>query len=109
LHDGGLGVDVLGMNCSLSPDKMIKTVKEIKKYSSTPIMDHPNAGLPKIKEGVTYFESSPKEFAAGMRKIAESGATIIGGCCGTTSEHIAEMIWKLKELEVLPVSKRLTL
>ena len=95
----GLGVDVLGLNCSLSPDKMIKTVEEIKKYASIPIAVNPNAGLPKLKDGITYFESTPEEFAKGMESIAKIGVDILGGCCGTTPEHIKQMIEKVSYLK----------
>ena len=95
----GLGVDVLGLNCSLSPDKMVKTVEEIKKYASIPIAVNPNAGLPKLKDGITYFESTPEEFAKGMEAIAKIGIDILGGCCGTTPEHIKKMIEKVSYLK----------
>lgn len=95
----GLGVDVLGLNCSLSPDKMLKTVEEIKKYASIPIAVNPNAGLPKLKDGMTYFESTPEEFAKGMESIAKIGVDILGGCCGTTPKHIEKMIEKVSYLK----------
>jgi len=102
----GLGVDALGLNCSLSPDKMLKTVEQIKKYASIPVIVCPNAGLPIFKDGKTSFESTPEEFANGMKEIAKTGVDILGGCCGTTPEHIKQMIELVKELEpVKPLEK----
>lgn len=106
----GLGVDAIGINCSLGPDKMIPIVEEIAKYSSTPIIVNPNAGLPVVQNGTTVYEVTAEEFALTMQKIAKAGATILGGCCGTTPEHIRELIAKTKEIEFsLPEKKNITL
>ncbi len=94
-----LQVEALGLNCSLSPEKMIKTVEELKRHAKLPIIVNPNAGLPKTKDGVTYFESTPEDFAKGMEQIAKIGVDILGGCCGTTPKHIASMIEKVKNLK----------
>ncbi len=87
----GLGVDALGLNCSLGPDKMKNTVKELVKYSSIPVMVNPNAGLPRLENGKTVFDISVNDFAKEMKEIAKLGATILGGCCGTTPLHIEKM------------------
>lgn len=95
----GLGADAIGINCSLGPDKMIPIVEEIIKYSSTPVIVNPNAGLPVVKDGKTVYEVEPKDFASVMKKIAEMGASVLGGCCGTTPEHIKELVCQTKDVE----------
>ena len=105
----GLGVDAIGMNCSLGPDKMIPIVEEFAKYSSTPIIVKPNAGLPVVKNGVTTFEKSAEEFSDICALLAKMGAGILGGCCGTTPEYIRMLVEKTKDLPfVLPQKKNFT-
>ena len=86
-----LGVDALGLNCSLGPLEIKDTVQSILKYSKVPVMIQPNAGLPKIKDGQTVYDISPVEFASEIGKLVEKGVSIIGGCCGTTPEFIREL------------------
>lgn len=86
----GLGVDALGMNCSFGPDKMLGIIDEFSRLSSVPILVNPNAGLPKIENGKTVFDLSSDEFSKIMVSLAQKGATILGGCCGTTPEYIAK-------------------
>ncbi|MBD5640466.1 homocysteine S-methyltransferase family protein [Clostridium botulinum] len=96
----GLGVDALGVNCSLGPNELGDIVDEIIEYSSIPIMIQPNAGLPTIKEGRTIYNIKPKEFAAFQKSIVEKGVRIVGGCCGTTDEFIREIVYSLKDVEI---------
>ncbi|MDU1320169.1 MAG: homocysteine S-methyltransferase family protein [Clostridium botulinum] len=96
----GLGVDALGVNCSLGPNELEDIVDEIIKYSSVPIMVQPNAGLPTVKDGKTIYNIKPKEFAAFQRSIVEKGVRIVGGCCGTTDEFIREIVYSLKDVEI---------
>ena len=95
----GLRVDAVGMNCSLGPDKMLPLVKRFAEASSLPIIVNPNAGLPKVENGKTTFTCSSDEFALLMAEMAECGATILGGCCGTTPEYIEKTV---KNTECLP-------
>lgn len=88
----GLGVDAIGFNCGLGPKQMIGLVKELRKYTSLPIIVMPNAGLPESVDGKTVYNVSPEEFAQDMKEIALLGVSYLGGCCGTTPEHIKEMI-----------------
>lgn len=88
----GLGVDVIGLNCGLGPKQMIPLVKELSSYTSTPIMVNPNAGLPESVNGQTVYRVEPDEFAGYMREIALLGVSYLGGCCGTTPEHIKALI-----------------
>ncbi|MBR0365880.1 MAG: homocysteine S-methyltransferase family protein [Clostridia bacterium] len=93
----GLGVDCLGINCGLGPDRISRLVAELSKISSIPIMAQPNAGLPKIQNGKTVYSVTPSRFAAESKVMAEAGVSVLGGCCGTTPEHIAELIRATRE------------
>lgn len=88
----GLGVDAIGFNCGLGPKQMIGLVKELRKHTSLPIIVMPNAGLPESVDGKTIYNVSPEEFAQDMKEIALLGVSYLGGCCGTTPEHVKEMI-----------------
>lgn len=88
----GLRVDALGINCGLGPDQMIPILKEVCRYASVPVIVKPNAGLPKQKNGAVYYDVSEEDFAASMKEIVSLGASVIGGCCGTTPEHIKAMV-----------------
>lgn len=104
-----LGVDAVGINCSLGPDKMIPTIKEYLKYASVPMIVNPNAGLPEVKDGVTFYNIGADEFSDYMREIANLGACILGGCCGTTPEYIEKTIAKTKDIAYkYPENKNLT-
>lgn len=94
----GLGVDAIGMNCSLGPKQMLPVVKDYMKYSSLPVMVSPNAGLPKNEGGKTVFDVSAEEFSDIMVEIAYLGAGILGGCCGTTPEYIRKTVEKTKDI-----------
>ena len=87
----GLGVDAIGVNCGLGPVQMMPILEELKKQSSLPIIMKPNAGLPKQKNGETYYDVNPEEFASYMKEIVKCGACVVGGCCGTTPAHIKAM------------------
>lgn len=83
-----MGVDAVGVNCSTGPEKMIETVQRMLNVSSIPVIVKPNAGLPELVDGKTMYSMKPAEFARAMMPIVEAGATVLGGCCGTTPEHI---------------------
>ena len=83
-----LGVDAYGFNCGLGPDKMLPFVERLAKVSTKPIIVKANAGMPKIVDGKTVFTVGPDEFASYAAKLVEAGASIVGGCCGTTPAHI---------------------
>ena len=84
----GLGVDCLGINCGLGPMQICEMMEELSKISSIPIMAQPNAGLPQIVNGETVYNVTPDIFAEECSEIAKLGASVLGGCCGTTPEHI---------------------
>lgn len=86
-----LGVDAMGLNCSLGPDKMKKIVPGLVKAAAVPVSVSPNAGLPVTENGVTSYPCGAEEFARQMTEVLSAGARILGGCCGTTPEHIRVM------------------
>lgn len=85
----GLRVDAIGLNCGLGPDLMLSYVERLAAVTNVPIFVKPNAGLPKLVDGETRFLVSSDEFAKNVVKLVHAGARIVGGCCGTTSAHIA--------------------
>jgi 5-methyltetrahydrofolate--homocysteine methyltransferase len=85
----GLRVDAFGLNCGLGPDLMRPYVECLARATSRPIIVKPNAGLPKVVDGQTVFTVGPEEFARDVVSLVEAGASIVGGCCGTTPAHIA--------------------
>ncbi len=89
-----MGADAVGINCSTGPDKMLPIIREMKRYAYVPIMAKPNAGIPRLVEGKTYFPLGPAEFAEQMEQLMEAGADIVGGCCGTTPEHMKLLVDK---------------
>ena len=88
----GLGVDALGMNCSFGPDRMLEIIDIFAENASVPIIVNPNAGLPRVENGKTTYDISAERFAEYMISLAESGACILGGCCGTTPEYIKNTV-----------------
>lgn len=96
----GLGVDVLGVNCSLGPKELLQIVKRVVSNTNTPVMVQPNAGLPKIVDDETIYDITALEFRERVEEFIKSGVSIVGGCCGTTPKFIEELS-KLKKLDIL--------
>lgn len=94
-----LGADAVGLNCSTGPDKMAALVKTFYEYSDVPVIVKANAGLPELENGTTVYKMTPEEFGAASAELAKLGAGILGGCCGTTPEHIKALVNKLKGCE----------
>ena len=87
----GLRVDALGMNCGLDPRNIKDIVEEFLQYSSLPLVLKPNAGIPENINGEIKFNMEPDDFGKIMREFVEMGANIVGGCCGTTHDHIRRL------------------
>jgi 5-methyltetrahydrofolate--homocysteine methyltransferase len=90
--------DVLGSNCGNGIEAMVAIAGAFRALTDKPLLIHANAGLPELVDGQTVFRQSPEDFAAHVRALVEAGANIIGGCCGTTPNHIAAMKTVVDEL-----------
>lgn len=105
-----LGADAVGLNCSTGPEAMLPLVEQMQKYATVPILAKPNAGMPELVDGTTVYRTTPEEFAAVGAELVKAGAAIIGGCCGTTPEHIAvlaRMVAGMPVRELLEKSRRI--
>ncbi len=94
----GLGVDALGVNCGLGPDRLKGVVEELLEVSSTPIILNPNAGLPSFDGEKTVYDVNPDEFSEKMSEFAKMGVHGLGGCCGTTPEYIKKLVLKTEDI-----------
>ena len=95
-----LGADAVGMNCSTGPEAMLEPITKMAEYAAIPLLAKPNAGMPELINGQTVFNVEPEEFAEVGKKLVEEGAAIIGGCCGTTPEHIRALKEAVKGIPV---------
>jgi homocysteine S-methyltransferase len=84
-------VDALGANCIVGPQRMLDLVRMLTESTSLPILAFPTPGMPQLVKGVVNYDTSPEYFAKATARLAEAGARILGGCCGTTPEHIAAL------------------
>lgn len=102
-----LGVDAIGINCSTGPEDMLVPVQKMAEYAVIPVFAKPNAGLPRLENGKTVFDTTPEDFAECGKKLMEAGASILGGCCGTTPAHIRALTEAVKEMKpVKPLEKK---
>jgi 5-methyltetrahydrofolate--homocysteine methyltransferase len=86
------GADIIGANCGNGIANMIEITKEMRAAApNTPILIHANAGMPVLEGGKAVFKETPSDMAARVKELIAAGANIIGGCCGTTPDHIAAM------------------
>lgn len=96
-----LGACAIGANCSTGPDKMIELIREISKAVSIPVIAKPNAGMPSLNEaGETVYDMDADTFAREMKKLVEAGASVLGGCCGTSPEYIQKLVEATAAMEV---------
>ncbi|KXK00352.1 MAG: methionine synthase, partial [Acidobacteria bacterium OLB17] len=92
-------IDVIGMNCGTGPKHMTDSFRHLCENSPLPVSILPNAGLPEVKDGQQHYDESPESFAGQVETFAkEFGANIVGGCCGTTPEHIRQLVERLGSL-----------
>ena len=87
----GLRVDALGFNCGFGPEKMLPCVQRLASLTSLPIIAKPNAGMPRVENGRTVYDLDPEAFAEGVLALIDAGASIVGGCCGSTPAHVAAL------------------
>ena len=100
-----LGADAIGINCSTGPKEMLPLIRSMRQYANVPIVAKPNAGLPELLDGETIYAMTPEEFAEYGEQLVLEGASILGGCCGTTPEHIKALIEKTKHMEAPQMEK----
>lgn len=87
------GADIIGANCGNGTAGMIDIVKEIRRVNTEiPVLVHANAGMPELREGVSFFPETPAEMSVQIADLIDAGANIVGGCCGTTPEHISKIV-----------------
>lgn len=92
----GLGVDALGINCSMGPKEIKPILKELLQWTNIPVLVQANAGLPAVKDGETHYNVTPSEFADEVLEFTKLGVSLAGGCCGTTPEYIKELTERIK-------------
>ncbi|GAB3602877.1 methionine synthase [Microbacterium aureliae] len=102
-----LGVDAIGLNCATGPAEMSEHLRHLSKHSTVPIACMPNAGLPVLTADGAHYPLTPAELATAHEQfVREFGLGLIGGCCGTTPEHLAAVVERLGSLETRPVVAR---
>ncbi len=101
-----LGASAVGVNCSTGPDKMAGVVRRMKEVATVPIIAKPNAGMPVLIDGKTIYNMDAYEFAKKATLLIEAGANIVGGCCGTTIEHIRQLAEAAKKYAPSEVSSK---
>ena len=101
-----MGADAIGINCSTGPDKMVDAVKVMAEYACVPLVVKPNAGLPFLQDGVTCYDMDAESFSEAMMPLVDVGATVLGGCCGTTPQHIQKLVSRLKEKKAREIPER---
>ena len=101
-----MGASIIGVNCSLGPAQLVPVVKILSANCRVPVSVQPNAGMPYLENGATKFPMDAKTFGSWGKALVEAGATYLGGCCGTTPDHIRELAACVKNLE--PVERTFT-
>ena len=102
----GLGVDAVGVNCSVGPKQMQAVVDELLERTSLPVLVKPNAGLPTVKDGKTVYDVDEKEFSSLVAEFVKKGARLVGGCCGTTPEYIQKVAAAVANSKPAPIQEK---
>lgn len=102
----GLRVDAIGLNCGLGPVQMKELAKEMLAYASVPVIVNPNAGLPRSVDGQTVYDVDSETFAKVMEEMVEMGIRAVGGCCGTTPDHIRRLARACRDRKPMPQSPK---
>ncbi|HXG85204.1 MAG TPA: methionine synthase [Pyrinomonadaceae bacterium] len=101
-------IDVIGMNCGTGPKQMTESIKYLCENSPLPVSVLPNAGLPEVKDGAMFYDETPESFTRQVLHFAQDfGANIVGGCCGTTPEHLRLVVEQVEKLSPKQRSPRL--
>ena len=94
----GMGATAIGTNCSLGPDALRPVIDQYLAATSVPVLLKPNAGLPRVENGITVYDVDPEAFAASVADMVRLGVRICGGCCGTTPEHIRALSARVRDI-----------
>ena len=97
-----LGVDALGINCSVGPKTLVPFIAEMSEFTALPLIAQPNAGLPQVIDGKAQYGIDVEEFMAAEAELADAGATVLGSCCGTTPQYTAAIVDFLKDKKPRP-------
>ncbi|MBR1629635.1 MAG: homocysteine S-methyltransferase family protein [Lachnospiraceae bacterium] len=97
-----MGVDVVGINCAAGPEALLPAISSLRKVAKIPILAKPNAGLPVLRNGKTVYDMTPEAFASAKIPLVEAGASVVGGCCGTTPAHIRALKVAVSSISVEP-------
>ncbi|NKY32521.1 methionine synthase [Nocardia speluncae] len=106
-----LGIDLIGLNCATGPDEMSEHLRYLSQHARIPVSVMPNAGLPVLGANGAEYPLTPEELAAALRGfVADYGLALVGGCCGTTPEHIRQVAEAVREVETTlpPIEQRRT-
>ena len=98
----GMGVQALGINCGAGPERARQVLPQLLEQTHVPVVVNPNAGLPRMESGHAVYDLSPENFARQCGELFQMGASILGGCCGTTPAHIAALTALLKGKKIYP-------
>jgi 5-methyltetrahydrofolate--homocysteine methyltransferase len=82
------GADVLGSNCGNGVEQMVPVIEEFRRHTAKPLLVHANAGMPQLIDGAVVYRQTPEHMARFLPQLVAAGASVVGGCCGTTPEHI---------------------
>lgn len=93
----GLGIDAFGINCSAGPENLVPMLEAMGPYAKVPLIAKANAGLPEFVDGATVFPMQPEEYADACLRLLHMGAGLVGGCCGTTPEHIRALARRVRD------------
>lgn len=99
-----LGIEAIGVNCSLGPNELLSIVEQILDYALIPVMVQANAGLPEMKDGQTFYALTADDYGTAVEKMLKSGVRIVGGCCGTTPEFIQKLRQLVDEIPLPTLS-----
>ncbi len=102
----GMGADAIGVNCSKGPRQLREIVRRMAAVASIPVIFKPNAGLPILRDGRTEYDITPEEFAREVADAVMDGACIVGGCCGTTPQHVRALASAIEGKKPLPITKK---
>jgi 5-methyltetrahydrofolate--homocysteine methyltransferase len=101
-----LGADAVGCNCSSGPAEMVDIIRKMKPYAKVPLIAKPNAGKPRLENGVTIFDMDSESFASYAEELVEAGVNALGGCCGTTPEYIKRVGEKAKSMKPIKAERK---